>query len=329
MAHFFMLPTDENGVIADSDILKIDLPTALNKPFNFSEIFLYSHGWWTNAAAAMKTYNKFSIGFAKTIIEGLKKTATLPSHLAVGIHWPSMISEDSNNLINKVQPLSYWSMERRADNVGENAGYAFLRSVLQARGTIKRINLIGHSFGCRVVLSTLQEFFDDKAISEPFTKVPINVILLQAACDNDDLAPDDIYKDVIKGFPNLRMLITKSKEDIALQKQYPWAGKLANIFSSHARKALGADGPADAVKILFQKNIGEIDLEKGLNKQDADVARRLVIADLSAIHKRRREKSSGPLFKEWDDWGGSHCDIYFEELYMLMNKFLYGKQGKK
>jgi hypothetical protein len=161
MAQFLMLPTNENGLITDTDILTLDLLTALKAPFNFSEIFLYSHGWCTDATGAMQSYNKFGIGFAKTLLEGLTQATSLPSHLAVGIHWPSMMSEDPSSPLNALEPLSFYSMEKRADTVGEHAGYSFLRTLLENNTSIQRINLIGHSFGCKVVLSTLQEIAND------------------------------------------------------------------------------------------------------------------------------------------------------------------------
>ncbi len=152
MAHFFMLPTNENGLITDTDILTVDLPTALNVPFDFSDVFLYSHGWWTDVAGAMQQYNKFGIEFSKTVLQG-SQMGSLPSHLAVGIHWPSMLSENQSSLMNRFEPFSYYTMEKRADTVGQHAGYAFFRTLLQNQKNLKCINLIGHSFGCKVVLS--------------------------------------------------------------------------------------------------------------------------------------------------------------------------------
>ena len=306
--------------------MNIDLPMALKAPFNFSEVFFYSHGWWTDATGAMKSYNKFGIGFAKTIVQGLANAATLPPHLAVGIHWPSMFSEEPSSLLNKVELLSYWTMEKRADNVGENAGYAFLRTVLQNKQkSLRCINLVGHSFGCKVVLSTLQEMIKDKLS----TRLPVNVILLQAACDDDDLSPDDIYGKVVKGFPNLRMLITTSTLDKALGEQYPMAGRI-NLFHSVDRKALGAVGPIDKVKKLFpKKEIGQITVDAKFNANQQGVAdilkHKLVVADLSAIHgyRNRTKGPDGKPLYEADPNSGSHCDIYFEQLYSLIAKFLY------
>jgi len=324
MAHFFLLPTNENGLITDADILTTDLPTALEAPFNFSDIFLYSHGWCTNATGAMQSYNKFGIGFAKTILQGLAQTDTpMPAHLAVGIHWPSLLSENQTSFVNFFEPLSYYSMEKRADAVGQHAGYSFLRTLLENNKTLQRINLIGHSFGCKVVLSTLQEVIKD-SIS---TDLPVNVVLLEAACDDDDLAPGDIYGDVIGGFPNLRMLVTMSQQDTALQKYYPLAGRI-NLFHADDRQALGAVGPADAVKALFSGNIGQINVAPGFDPTVsavlANLKKKFVVADLSAIHKYRNTAipPNNPLYKA-DSWGGSHSDIFFGELYALIAKFLY------
>ena len=141
-----------------------------------------------------------------------------------------------------------------------------------------------------------------------------------------DAAVEDIYGEVINGFPNLRMLVTISQQDKALQWAYPLAGKI-NIFHIVQRKALGANGPNDAVRALFHGDIGQlsIDVDFDANESDvlAQVKHKLVIADLSPIHQKRCDKSAGEPLYNADSWGGSHSDIFFEQLYSVIAKFLY------
>jgi Alpha/beta hydrolase of unknown function (DUF900) len=321
MAHFFMVPTNENG-ITDPEVIQLDLPMALSQPFDFSEVFLYSHGWSTTASSAMLMYNKFGIGFVKTILEGLAKSTTLPECLATGIHWPSMISEDPTSPINDLEVLSFYTMEKRADIVGAHTGYSIFRTLMEQGKGIKRINLIGHSFGCKVVLSTLQEIAQEIAKEGGPINIPVNVILLEPATDDNNLEPGDAYGDVISCFPNLRMFITISGADKALQTWYPLAGKI-NIFNRDTRQALGAAGPDITVVSLFQGDNGSLSIDNDFNAGDpanlSALNHKLVVVDLTLIHQYRIQNG---LYKS-DPWSGSHSDIFFDQLYSAIAKFLY------
>jgi len=131
MSHFITVPINENGVILDDKINSI-LSQAMNRPFDFSDVFIYSHGWWTNATRAMEDYNRFSIEFARMVgTLALNAPPALPSlpasSLGIGIHWPSMLSEDENSIANFGQALSFYTMEKRADTVGQHGVYSILR----------------------------------------------------------------------------------------------------------------------------------------------------------------------------------------------------------
>ena len=54
---------DVNGVVEDS-YMAADLRRLMAPPFTFSDVFIYSHGWWTSTKRAMSDYNRFSTGFA-------------------------------------------------------------------------------------------------------------------------------------------------------------------------------------------------------------------------------------------------------------------------
>jgi hypothetical protein len=44
------------------------LEDAMQPPFNFSDLFIYSHGWWTNGNNAMAEYGQYTIEFTKTFL---------------------------------------------------------------------------------------------------------------------------------------------------------------------------------------------------------------------------------------------------------------------
>jgi hypothetical protein len=323
MAHFFMVATNENGIISDQFITE-DLRVALSEPLGFSDAFIYSHGWWTGPAKAMEGYNHFTIEFARTMMSIAKKVPAgelgeLPSgSLGIGIHWPSMLSEDAGSVANLFQAASFYTMEKRADNIGQNAGYLLLRSLFQTDLKPERINLVGHSFGCKVVLSLLEEVIQDKSEVKIPKDIAINVVLLQAACDNNQLEKGDVYGDVAS-LTKLRMLITTSQEDKALHIAYPMAGKINFFRGTGGRAALGAAGPTDAVVQLFG---GKEDLNVGPGFDRAEVvkaaANRLVVADLTALH-RAPDNSYKP-----DVFSGHHSDIFIPEIYELIVGFIFG-----
>jgi hypothetical protein len=216
MSHFFVIPTNENGIVLDK-YLTDDMRTALAAPFDFSDVFLYSHGWWTDASRAMQDYNRFTIGFAQ-LAQKIAIANPAPSRragLGIGIHWPSMLTENSGSVLNLLEAATFYTMEKRADNIGENAGYMILRTLFEGCRIPIRINLVGHSFGCKVILSLLQEVAQD-GIQCP-QGVTLNVVLLQAATDDNHLEVGDAYGMVSRAFPNLRLLITTSQEDLALK----------------------------------------------------------------------------------------------------------------
>ena len=46
----------------------------MSSPFAFTDIFLYSHGWWTSAEGAMNDYSRFSIGLAGVMLSTVAPT---------------------------------------------------------------------------------------------------------------------------------------------------------------------------------------------------------------------------------------------------------------
>src|SRR5260370_12563267 len=228
MSHGFMVPITAQGTILDTGINSI-IDELCAPPLDFSDVFLYSHGWWTSAEDAMVDYTRFSAGFIRSLhaltAAAQAQLAEPPaSSLEIGLHWPSMLSEDRGSLLNLLEPLSFYNRAKMADDVGEHGGYAMIRLVLEARqrGQLKppRLNLIGHSFGCKVVCSALQELAVTCRGTGALDDVLVQVVLLQGAFDYNAFEAGKSYADV-PDFPNLRLLVTKSDLDLAVGKAYP------------------------------------------------------------------------------------------------------------
>jgi len=328
MAHFLTIPINENGIIFDTDMDSVVQEAIAVQPFGFDDVYIYSHGWSTDANRALDEYNRFSVDFAKRLLllaPSLPPVFTQPPRdsLSVGIHWPSEITEDATSPLNALQLFTFYTMEHRADQVGRNAVYAMIRLMLQARagsGRPLRFALLGHSFGCKVICSALQDLQTDivggTIAVEPGTT--FHAVLLEPATDNNNLEPGDIYGSVCR-IAGLRILMTKSSLDRALTEWFVAAGKVANLFRS-PRQALGAAGPTDATVAAFGGAI-PVSITPGFTAMAAaNFAERLVIADLSPVHQAR--VTSGAY--TGGGLSGTHSDINFDEIYNLVSGFLFG-----
>ena len=319
MSNFITAPINENGIILDPDIGSI-LKDAMTLPFRFTDIFLYSHGWWTDATGAAADYNRFSMGFTKQLLViGATTPPGLPhlpaSSFAAAVHWPSTLSEDQGSIENYAEALSFYSMAKRADVVGQHGVYSALRMIFEALGAAPvppalRLHLLGHSFGCRVVCSALEQIAED-GIAIP-SSVTLDAVLLQAAFNDDELAPSGMYENVPK--LNLRLMATRSDGDTSLGKWYPIAERLVNLFSGGSVAALGAAGPSAAMQTAFG-SAGTVPVGPGF-KYPAVVplTQRLVVANLSPLHA-----TTGP----GDPFSGHHSDIYHDEIYQLIAGFFF------
>jgi hypothetical protein len=328
MSHYITVPMNENGMIFDTAMNSVVADAIAPDPFRFEDVYIYSHGWSTDADRALDLYNQFSIELSKQILlaaaaPGARFAAPPQNALGIGIHWPSEVTEDPKSPLNDLQLFSFFTMEHRADAVGKNGVYSILRLLLSQRAgsTLPlRVFLLGHSFGCKVVCSALNDLQVD--IAGGTIAVPANlsfrVILLQAATDHDNLEPKDIYGS-ITSIANLRVLMTTSALDLALGKWYIDAGKVANIFhGGDPTPALGSAGPTATTVAAFG---GSTPLSIALGftaAQSAAATGGLIVADLTPAHQAR---IAAKLYD--GGFSGSHSDINFLEVYQLVLGFMF------
>jgi hypothetical protein len=319
MSHHFIVAVNENGLFQDQTISS-DVTLAMAPLFQFNDVFVFSHGWWTNATRAMEGYNRFTIEFSSTF-RAVAALAALPT-LSIGVHWPSTLTEDQFSLANYFEALSFYTMEKRADTVGENSVYALLKVLLGARpagAPALRIHLLGHSFGCKVVCKALQQLVSDGGTALNNSVVRFDMVLIEAAFDNDELETVNDYGAIVGSLPSLRLLITHSDLDSALGTLYPKAHKLAHIFQT-VKPALGFAGPTDATVGLFggatQVTVNP-DPTTGTPPTPA-IGGRLVVADLTPLHQAHPEDN--------DQYSGHHSDIFHDEIYRLLTAFFFNNQ---
>src|ERR1700681_2666854 len=108
MPHVITIPINENGIIFDTDMDSVVQEAIAVDPFGFEDVYVYSHGWSTDANRALDEYNKFSVELAKQLLLiGSVKPPIFAQpprdSLGVGIHWPSEITEDANSPLNVLQ----------------------------------------------------------------------------------------------------------------------------------------------------------------------------------------------------------------------------------
>jgi hypothetical protein len=319
------IPSNENGTVYDPTLNDVIVTAISSSPFGFEDVFLYSHGWSTDADRALVDYDVFSIGLMRRILQEPQKPPLPPrSTLEMGVHWPSEITEDPNSPLNALQLATFFQMEQRADAVGQNLVYSMLRLALQAQHAPNlRFCLLGHSFGCKVICAALQDLQTDIAggtiVVPPGTTW--KVILLEPATDWDNLEESDIYGNVGK-IVDLRLLMTKSGLDQCLTKWYPDASRIANFFhGAQPTPALGAQGPTPATVTYFGGAADlSVDVGFAMSAAAAESNPKLVVADLTPVHTARAQ-SQPPAY----DGGicGSHSDIFFDEIYNLVAGFAY------
>jgi hypothetical protein len=319
------IPSNENGTVCDPALNDVIATAISSSPFGFEDVFVYSHGWSTDAERALVDYDVFSIGLMRRILQEPQKPPFPPrSTLEMGVHWPSEITEDPTSPLNVFQLATFFQMERRADSVGQNLVYSMLRLALRAQHAPNlRFCLLGHSFGCKVICAALQDLYADivgGTIAVP-QGTTWRVILLEPATDWDNLEETDIYGNVGR-MADLRLLITKSGLDRCLTQWYPDASRIANFFhGSQPTPALGAQGPTPDTVTYFE-GVANLSVDPGFTMAAAaaTLAQKLVVADLTPVHSARAQ-SQPPVY----DGGicGSHSDIFFDEIYNLVAGFAY------
>lgn len=317
MSHFPTLTPDKNGHILDQRF-KEELQTVASNPFAFTDVFLFSFGWSQSALGASAGYNAFSLGFARAL-QGLlcaspaqwPKIAAAFQPLALAPDWPATLARNHDRTLNIREPDSFLALQRRADEVGQQAGHCTLRLMIERQREHQpyRFNLIGHGFGCRVLCAALQALAENTDTAAKLAANEFNVVLIQPAIDADALAPGRLYGKVQASIPQLRVLVTTSENDLLLGKWYPEAQRFARDFSS-CTDAMGVRGPAGELQISPDQKLDVT------NAIVPSFSGRMCVANLTPLHQ-----STATAFGSKRAWGGQHGDINLPQLYDLLARF--------
>ena len=142
------------------------------------------------------------------------------------------IAEFFGSLKNGVQNLlnvtTYYAMKERAGVVGK-VGVAPMLSAIRQQNNATRINLIGHSFGCRVV-----------AAAASFSGVKVNsIVMLEAAFSHYGIAKnylgegkDGMFRAMVTTGTSGPIVITHTRNDKAVGLAYALASRIAGQVAS-------------------------------------------------------------------------------------------------
>lgn len=145
---------------------------------------------------------------------------------------------------------SYWTMKKRARSIGESGAATLLRTLLDATDASVGFHLMGHSFGCIVISSTLAGAGGDAPLSRPVN----TLFLAQGAVSCWAYTPEIPIADGQPGY--FRALhngkisgvwaTTQSVYDSAVGTQYPLATSRRSVSFGPTDGTPRADGALGA-----------------------------------------------------------------------------------
>lgn len=141
----------------------------------------------------------------------------------VSFGWPSL-----GGLLAPLRTLTFWKMKDRAKAFGETGGFQFLTQLQQIGGAKVRVHLMGHSFGCIVVSSTLAGPDGNGQLVRPVNTLALmqGALSLWSFCSDIPSKPGraGFFRSVITSEKvSGPILTTISAKDTAVGRYYPIA----------------------------------------------------------------------------------------------------------
>lgn len=149
---------------------------------------------------------------------------------------------------NIVKPFTVWQMKDRAGKVGAHGVAPLLDDLLKGSGA--RVHLLGHSFGCKVVMT---------AASKPaaLSRDVESVLLLQPAVSQYAFCPNVPKRNVQGGFFRRPIVATFSANDDALTKMFHLAVRRSDDLGELEYAAGGSPSLYGALGGFGPQNSGE------------------------------------------------------------------------
>lgn len=146
----------------------------------------------------------------------------------------------ADGLLSPLRQISFWTMKKRARNVGEGGGHRLLRMIQHTSPRV-RLHLMGHSFGCIVVSSMMHgsEGIADVSIASAF--LVQGAMSLWSFCDDipeKKGTPGYFRKVITKNVVSGPIVVTTSRFDRAVGTWYPRAATPARQVDFATTKEL-------------------------------------------------------------------------------------------
>ena len=163
-----------------------DLLERLNDSPPVTDLVFFIHGWNKNPTSAEGDYQNFLCRLhasLRRVIGAQKRAGGL---LVVGVFWPSTITNESREPT-ILMPVSYYPIRNRAAVIAENGLAPLLASLpihqaQERNGLPVRLQLIGHSFGARMLVRALERLSSDGTLAPLLRSAgETNIALLNAA----------------------------------------------------------------------------------------------------------------------------------------------------
>ena len=155
-----------------------------------TDVVVFVHGWNKNPTSAERDYQDFLCRLHGKMRDDIGEQKRAGGLLVIGVFWPSTISNRPKDPL-LLKPASYFTIRDRADHIARTGMYRFLRRIgelneQQSSVMPVRVQLIGHSFGARMTVASLEKLHKDGQLPGFLHSAgSTNVMLLNAA-----VAPD-------------------------------------------------------------------------------------------------------------------------------------------
>jgi hypothetical protein len=196
-----------------------------------THVYIFVHGWNKTAYIAEQEYQDFICRLHARITrsEDPTRAPTPESIVMIGVFWHSTVAANFRDPL-LIKWLTYFLIRKRADRVAFGGFQQLIRNVAGQvfdRGGIRQLNLIGHSFGGRIIVLGLQQFIRARprhADGSVFATLmasrisQTNIVTLNAA-----VAPREVEHTITAGGTTQTTLMETLKN--------MWHGHFVNVFS--------------------------------------------------------------------------------------------------
>jgi hypothetical protein len=290
---------------------------------SLTDLVVFIHGWNKSPVSAERDYQDFLCrlhGKLPLTEQGSKREGNWK---ILGVFWPSTISNKPQEPL-LIKPISYYKIRNRVDNLAEEGLAELMKELFNnlveldnSRGSDNRIrlHLIGHSFGGRMIISSLKKLSDDGDLVPILNNLEsTNVILINAA------APPSFFSwvkgavaEAWKLSESARFTSSTSSYLLNIHSEKDLANKvlfrIASTFNSDEQScAVGACGIPDYPTLCVDHSGKLIEPEENLSKSASDIN----IKNIDATNI---------VF--------DHSDIYKGRIASLVADLLYDKRSKR